>query len=460
MKKFKTSLFLFHRDLRLEDNTGLIQALKESEQVIPVFILEKKQIENNPYRGDHALQFMLESLEELNQELLKKGSQLYLFYGSTQEILEKIIKEQSINAFYSNKDYTPFALKRDQNIKALCTQLKIEFFFTDDALINIPGSVLKDNGTPYVVFTPFKRTAQKLPVQSPQKNCHTNYYSETIQDCDLGLLSTILEKRNNDLYVHGGRKNALKIYQDFSRLKNYQVIRDIPSNEKGTSHLSAHLKFGTVSARETWQVTASHFGPDHTLISELYWRDFFYHIAVHFPWVFKGAFHEKYNSLKWNESSSDFQKWCEGKTGYPIVDAGMRQLNETGYMHNRVRMITASFLVKDLHINWQWGERYFAQKLVDYDPCINNGNWQWAASTGCDAQPYFRIFNPWRQQERFDPDAKYIKKWIPELTFLSSKEIHHLKKQDLFHPINYPKVIVDHKEAAKKAKEMYKSVNL
>jgi deoxyribodipyrimidine photo-lyase len=250
-----------------------------------------------------------------------------------------------------------------------------------------------------------------------------------------------------------GRSQALAILNNLNHLQDYANIRDFPALN-GTSQLSAHLKFGTCSVREVFYAITKHLGSDHPLQRQLYWRDFFTHIAYHFPQVFGHAFNEKFAALKWSDNKDYFDAWCQGKTGFPIIDAGMRQLNETGDMHNRVRMIVAAFLVKDLDINWRWGERYFAQHLRDYDPCVNNGNWQWAASTGCDAQPYFRIFNPWRQQQKFDPDCQYIFRWVPELRNTPVDAIHQWHK--LHKASDYPAPIIDHQIASEQSKEKYK----
>ncbi|MEZ5334801.1 MAG: deoxyribodipyrimidine photo-lyase [Methanolobus sp.] len=238
---------------------------------------------------------------------------------------------------------------------------------------------------------------------------------------------------------------------------NYDNERDYPSI-KGTTGLSAHNKLGTISIREFYHYVRNELDEGHTLINELHWRDFFTHLAVAYPYVFNHAFKKKFDELSWLNDKELFDAWCNGKTGFPIVDAGMRELNTTGYMHNRVRMIVASFLVKDLHIEWKWGERYFASKLVDYDPCVNNGNWQWAASTGADSQPYFRIFNPWTQQKKFDPDCIYIKEWIPEFADISSKAIHSLEKSQQLPGVEYPQALINHKEEREKTLLMFKSV--
>jgi deoxyribodipyrimidine photo-lyase len=255
--------------------------------------------------------------------------------------------------------------------------------------------------------------------------------------------------------VKGGHEEAISLLRKIKTLENYHEIRNIPAIN-GTSKLSAHNKFGTLSIREVYSAIVHYFGQEHTLIKELYWRDFFTHIQFHFPHVLGHAFQKKFEHVKWSQNEKHFLSWCEGKTGFPIVDAGMRELNATGYMHNRVRMITACFLVKDLHIDWRWGEKYFAQKLVDYDPAVNNGNWQWAASTGCDAQPYFRIFNPWLQQKKFDPQCLYIKRWIPELVTVDVKTIHSLEKNRETIITNYPSPMINHDKERKITIQLYR----
>ena len=453
----KKAVFLFHRDLRLEDNTGLIECLKNHDLVLPLFILDDKQLKNNPYRGKRLIQFMVDSLKELDLELKGLGSQLHLMTGKSEDALSKLLKDNVYTSVYSNHDYTPFSRKRDAELEKVCRGYKVSFKQFHDALLHSPGTVLKQDGLPYTVYTPYFRKAREIPIQRLQNNKHKNY--ELLKKAyfvDIDFLNE-LEKSSSD-FIPGGRKAGLKLLSKLKNQESYADQRDIPFLNS-TTHLSAHHKFGTISIRETHQKALSLFGKDHGLIGELHWRDFFTQITFHFPHVFEGAFRKKYDDITWDQNENNFKKWCEGKTGFPIVDAGMRELNETGYMHNRVRMITASFLVKDLHIDWRKGERYFAQKLVDYDPAVNNGNWQWAASTGCDAQPYFRIFNPWRQQERFDPEASYIKKWVPELKNLDAKSIHRLfKGPDLFSDTNYPSPMVDHSKQAAAAKLLFKEV--
>lgn len=450
---YHLALHIFRRDLRLQDNSALLAALSNSVSVIPCFIFDKRQIGDNAYKSQACIQFMANSLNELNEELLQKNSHLYCFYGIAEDVVEKLTSQLPIDAIFINRDYTPFSNARDQRIESLCQQKKIAFHYYADALLHEPEEVFKPDGKPYTIFTPFFKKASQLTVAPFRKNLHENYYREPIEGEDTTRLLHFLKQTNPQLRVMGGRKEGLKLLKKALELTDYIHTRDIPSLN-GTSHLSAHNKFGTVSIREIYHSICKYLGKTHTLITELYWRDFFTHIVYHFPRVFGNAYQEKFADLPWENNLLFFDAWCQGKTGFPIVDAGMRELNTTGYMHNRVRMIAASFLVKDLHIDWRWGEKYFAQQLVDYDPAVNNGNWQWAASTGCDAQPYFRIFNPWSQQQKFDLECAYIKRWIPELAHVPIKHIH--KIPELGSIANYPKPIVDHSVESQKAKMMYR----
>lgn len=454
----KKALFVFRRDLRLADNRGLIKALQESETIIPCFIFDPRQIsDKNAYRSDNCIQFMLESLEDLNEQLHKKNGKLYYFYGNAEKIVKKIIEQENINAVYCNRDYTPFSIKRDEAIKKICIQHGVAFFQTADALLHEPEQVLSRSNTPYSIFTAFYKKSLTLPVAEPIEKIQNHFYSKSIKNSHSEkIFKEILSNSNKNLWINGGRHEGLRLLKSITKLVNYQKTRDIPLLP--TSFLSAHFKFGTISIREAYWYIAQKLGKNHPLLKQLHWRDFFTHVAFHSPFVFKQAFHQKYNNLPWKNNKEDFKAWCEGKTGFPIVDAGMRQLNQTGWMHNRVRMIVASFLVKDLHISWRWGEQYFARQLVDYDPAVNNGNWQWSASTGCDAQPYFRIFNPWLQQKKFDPKCQFIKKWVPELKYVPTKIIH-----SWFNPTNaplkdYPKPIVDHTVESALAKKVYRNV--
>lgn len=430
MAKFRKSLFIFRRDLRLEDNTGLIFALKSSEVVILAFIFTPEQIDNNPFRSDHCLKFMLESLKDLESQLKEKGGKIFYFKGKPEEIVRKCWQELDIEAVIVNRDYTPYSIQRDEKLEIACQAGHIPFYSFDDALLHPPEDTLKKDGKPYTVFTPYFRNALKLEVLPPEKNRWTNYFSGSISFAE-NLPVTLPSVENG---LRGGRTEAFKILK---RVGN------------SPTHLSAYLKFTVCSPREVYAALSPH--PE--LIRSLYWRDFFTTIAFCFPHVFKGAFKPKFDALKWSYDKKAFQRWCEGFTGFPIVDAAMREMNQTGFMNNRFRMITASFLVKDLHIDWRWGEKYFAQNLIDYDPAVNNGNWQWVASTGCDAQPYFRIFNPWSQQKKFDPECVYIKKWIPELRDFPSKAIHAWHEN---HTGKYPAPMIDHSKEAKEALEAYK----
>lgn len=453
-KKYNLSLHIFRRDLRLEDNTALIRALELSTEVIPCFIMDERQLYNNAYRGDNAVFFMIQSLRNLHSELIKNGGRLYLFRGITENVVERLINEEHINAVFFNRDYTPFSSMRDTNIKEICKRYNVDCNIYADVLINEPEIVVKEDGKAYKIFTQYLKKAKMFAVDVPAKNKCTNYRVKQIEsEQPFDVLDTIKTNTGPHILLRGGRKEALKLLANIAHLQDYNQKRNYPSVQ-GTSFLSAHNKFGTVSIREVYFAAKKYLKQPNSFIDELYWRDFFTYIAFHFPHVFTGAFHKKYDSIKWLDNKERFELWANGLTGFPIVDAGMRQLNATGWMHNRVRMVVASFLVKDLHINWRWGEQYFAQKLIDYDPSVNNGNWQWAASTGCDAQPFFRIFNPWIQQKKYDPDCVYIKKWIPELRLFSLKVIHNWFNANI--NCDYPKPIVNHTQESAIAKMMFK----
>ena len=459
MKQYKNSLFIFRRDLRLSDNTALLLALKESESVIACFIFDPRQVgDTNAYRSMNALQFMIESLEDLSGQLKDRDGKLYLFYGNADEVVSKLITQEKIDAVYINQDYTPFSVHRDEQLNKVCIHHDVALVSCHDTLLTEPYEVLSGGNVPYAIFTPFFKTASKVPVAQPQLFPRSYaFYNKSIKSAEsVTILKTILSKQNKNLWVHGGTYNAKKILPTLKKFKDYAHDRDYPALD--TTYLSAHNKFGTISIRELYHAIANQLGKTHPLIQQLYWRDFFTHVAYHSPFVFGQPFKEKYARLAWNTNKTMFEQWCTGTTGFPIVDAGMRQLNATGFMHNRVRMVVASFLVKDLYINWLWGEKYFAQQLVDYDPAVNNGNWQWVASTGCDSQPYFRIFNPWLQQKKFDADCKYIKQWVPELNKIPSQAIHrwYAKHQD--YDSQYPKPMVDHATQSKLVKELYKKV--
>jgi len=454
--QFQKSLFIFRRDLRLEDNTALLEALKASREVLPCFIFDPRQIEGQAYKSVNALQFMIFSLLELTSALKQRGARLFLFYGKAEAVVARLIESEKIEAVFVNEDYTPFSRKRDEAIKTATQNRGVMFAAFSDVLLNAPHAVQKKSGGAYTVFTPFYKAASKIKVPEPRTNSGTNYYRGRVGIEELEDAARLLPSRNHSIFREGGRGEALSILSNLSRYKRYEIERNFPAL-RGTTGLSAHLKFGCVSIREVYHAIRDKLGAGHALLRQLYWRDFFSYIGAHFPHVYEGAFQARYNALAWENDRKKFLAWCKGRTGFPLVDAGMRELNTTGFMHNRVRMVSASFLVKDLHINWRWGERYFARKLVDYDPAVNNGNWQWAASTGCDAQPYFRIFNPWLQQKRFDAECRYIKTWVPELRSFSAEQIHAWERQS--RPIaGYAPPLVDHAEMRHVAEEMFEAL--
>jgi deoxyribodipyrimidine photo-lyase len=400
---------------------------------------------------------MIESLEDLDDQLKEKGRKLYFFKGEVEEVVKTCFLKLGIEALIVNRDYTPYSIERDKKLAKICKACKILFYSFDDALLQPPEDTLKKDGTPYTVFTPYFRNALKQQIPPPAQSRQTNYFHGMIDFAEeKSILLKISPKNLPKERLIGGRSEALKILKKLSSFTDYDSLRDFPAESYSTT-LSPYLKFTVCSPREVYAAICHHLSSDHELIRALYWRDFFTAIAFFFPYIFKGAFRHKFDHLEWSNDQKAFQKWCQGITGIPIVDAGMRELNATGFMHNRVRMITASFLIKDLHIDWRWGEKYFAQTLIDYDPSVNNGNWQWVASTGCDAQPYFRIFNPWSQQKKFDPECIYIKKWIPELRNLSPKIIHAWDEEKYHDECpKYPAPIADHGKASKETLKRYK----
>ena len=456
--EYDTSLFIFRRDLRLSDNTGLINALETSREVIPLFILDKRIVGKNNINAN-IIQFLVESLSDLDNQLKQNVTRLNIIYDEPEKAIRNLFSQHDIEAIYFNRDYTPYSQKRDQRIAEISIKQGIDLHISNDYLMNEPEAVFTTKNDPYTVFTPYYNKALQIRIKYPKKNDHKNYFQGDI-NCKNKIenVELYIKEKNPNLTVHGGINNCSTILDNLSQYSNYEFERDYPALNK-TTHLSAYLKFGICSVREVYHKIRAQLGEDHPLIRQLYWRDFFTQIGYYFPRVFSNSFRVKYDEIKWEEDTKKFQTWCDGKTGFPIVDAGMRELNTTGYMHNRVRMIVASFLTKDLHVDWRKGEQYFAKNLVDFDISVNNGNWQWAASTGCDAQPYFRIFNPWTQQKKFDAECKYIKKWIPELAEVENKVIHNWFKTNNFDEIDYPKPIIDHKIESKKSKEIYVAVS-
>ena len=446
---YQRSLFIFRRDLRLQDNTALIRALASSRDVCTAFIFDPRQCEPHDHFSPNAFQFLGESLDDLSLQVEAQGGKLSRFYGQADEVVAALLRAGKFDAVYINKDYTPFSRTRDAAIKKVCREHGIAFEEHDDALLCPPGSVMKEGGGPYAVFTPFYKKAAAVPiiVGTRTKLRGNSVIQEIRKELPVNFVHVpVANYSNKNIAVRGGRKEAMKLLAKLKGLRNYARDRDIPALD-ATSHLSAHLKFGTVSAREVYHAAVRALGPRHPVLEQLYWRDFFVHVGYYYPHVFGGCFYDEYDAIRWPNDRKAFACWCEGRTGVPIVDAGMRALNTTGFMHNRVRMITASYLVKDLHVDWRWGERYFATRLVDYDPAVNNGNWQWVASTGCDHQPYFRVFNPWLQQKRFDPDGAYVRRWVPELKDATPQHIYNLGPKSL------------HSDAAAWVKEVFKDAS-
>lgn len=439
-KQYRLSIFIFTRDLRIIDNTTLLYASSISETILPIFIFNPDQLDkSNKYKSNNCVQFMMECLDNLNESLNKINSKLFFFYGKHEIVIKDLLKNMEIDAVFMNKDYSPYAINREEKIKKVCEKNNIYFDSLDDYLLT--HNIKNGEGDTYTKFTPFYNKAKKQKIKEPITTKIKNFIEKKIKiKNEYKNNYHNFYKVNNDIAVNGGRDNALNILKNLKNFKNYNKERDYFNTE--TTHLSAYLKFNVVSIREVYYEIKNILGSKNKLLVQLYWRDFYMLIMQSYPHVIGGAMKEKYNKLKWNNDRDLFELWKNGETGYPIIDAGMRQLNKTGWMHNRARMIVSSFLVKVLHIDWRFGELYFAQKLVDYDVSNNSGGWQWSASTGADSQPYFRYFSPFAQSEKYDPECKYIKKWIPELKNVNNKDIHKWDETFSKHKIKYSKPIV------------------
>jgi deoxyribodipyrimidine photo-lyase len=454
--RYRTSLFIFHQDLRLDDNTALIEAVQASDNVVPCVIAEDTRGVRVGDGGDHTARFTYDALVDLNEQLESYGSALHVYVGTAREVVHRLIGEHAVDAAFFNREYTRSALEWERSLEKACREHGVDVSAWDDRLLHAPGTIVKDDREPYSVFTAYYRRAEQHPVREPRA-LPGGVLAKVPGAQSLDAIRAAWSIPNQTAKtVRGGRKEALRILGNIDAFARYRGERDIPSIS-GTTMLSPYLRSGCCSAREVLRAVRDHLGDGHELTRQLHWRDFFSHIAFHFPHVFDGPFHRRYSALTWDDDPAPFDAWRHGTTGFPIVDAGMRELEETGNLHNRVRMIVSSFLVKDIHIDWRMGERHFAELLTDYDPAVNNGNWQWAASTGCDAQPYFRIFNPWLQQKKFDPDAVYIKHWVPELRGVTPVDIHRLWKNPADAP-DYPNPIVDHQSEARSAKDFYRKV--
>ncbi len=464
-----TSLVWFRRDLRDFDHAALYHALRASSQVYCAFVFDTAILNKLHDKADRRVEFIWESVRELKAALQQQGGDLIVLHDEASKAIPQLAHRLKANAVYANRDYEPAAIARDQHVAEQLTQQGLQFHLFKDQVIFEQDEVLSQSGKPYGVFTPYKNAHLKklndfylkaYPVQEYISRLATPSASNELPSlAQMGFTNTNLASMKLPTGMQGGKA----LFEDFvARMQRYQDTRNFPAI-KGPSYLSVHLRFGTVSirhlARTAWQMGGA--GAE-TWLNELIWRDFYFQILHHRPDLADGrAYKAEYESLPFPNDDALFKAWCEGQTGYPLVDAAMRQLNQTGYMHNRLRMVTASFLVKDLLIDWRWGERYFAEKLIDFDFAANNGGWQWAASTGCDAQPYFRIFNPITQSENYDAEGKFIRKYVPELATLSNKEIHApwLSKQVL--PIklgqDYPMPIVDHATQRQLALALYQS---
>lgn len=422
------TVFWFRRDLRIDDNHGLFEALKGDEEVLPIFIFDNNILDELP-KNDARISFIHSLLQDINSSLMEHGRSLAVFHSEPISVFAHLMTKHQIKRVVANHDYEPYAINRDIQIAKLLEKANIHFETFKDQVIFEKDEVIKEDGKPYVVYTPYsnkwrqKFNSAALPdYKSAQKLSNTTKHSYPFLSLgDIGFEKTVMEFPQYNV-----SKPLIEQYED---RRNFPAI-------DGTSLISLHLRHGAVSIRKI--VSRAAESKNGTYLKELVWREFFMQILWHFPNTVDKAFKPVYDQVKWRYSEADFKKWCEGKTGFPIVDAGMRQLNTTGYMHNRVRLVTSGFLCKHLLIDWRWGEAYFAQKLLDYEQSSNVGNWQWAAGSGVDAAPYFRIFNPSEQQKKFDKDYKYVAKWVPE-----------------FGTGAYPEPMVDHKEARERCLQVY-----
>ncbi len=411
----KIQIFWHRRDLRIEDNAALSAASQSGFSVLPVFIFDTNILNNLP-SNDARVSFLYETIHRLKLEYQKLGSDLLVFYSSPLQSFQELVSRYNVHQVYINKDYEPYALQRDNEIVSFLKANGIETKFYKDQVLLEPGEVIKDNGEPYTVFTPFSKKWKSTIGNVVEYKLEVSNLLSVIEKQPLVKLENIGFVQSN-IPIPSSEIN-LKI------VKDYEQNRDIPSIN-GTSRMGLHLRFGTISIRQLY-LRSVNVSPKY--VDELIWREFYFQIIFFFPYVVKSSFKKIYDNIEWRNNIEEFEKWKNGKTGVPIVDAGMRELNTTGFMHNRVRMIVASYLTKNLLIDWRWGESYFAEKLLDFELASNNGGWQWASGSGVDAAPYFRIFNPDLQTKRFDPNANYIRKWVPEynsLSYINSGIVSH-----------------------------------
>lgn len=455
------ALFIFRRDLRLFDNTTLLLAAREYS-ISPVFIFSPEQVASNAYKSSNAVQFLVNSLLDLQYQIAREGGSLNVLYGKPLEVIKELCSANKVSAIFFNKDYTPYSLERDREIEEWATQNGISCTSMHDSLlIDDFESVKSASDTPYFLFTHFYGRAVK---NAPRKCVFekvehwANLSCQSIPDFKKFLLSQDCYSENQEIYLKGGREEALVLLNEAcKKLKDYAKTRHEPS-KAGTSRLSAHNKFGTVSVREVYYSFKDAFGAECELNKQLYWRDFFYYVGHFHPKMYEGApipSKQHFSSIAWNNREDYFAKWCQGKTGFPLVDAGMREMNRTGHMHNRVRMVVAMFLTKDLIIDWRQGEKYFSQKLIDIDRAQNCGNWGWSAGIGPDGSPWLRIFNPWTQLSKIDPNAEYVRQWVPELKSVPVEDIMQWDEAWKKYPGVYCAPIVDHKKQRDLAYKAY-----
>ncbi len=457
-QKQENGLFVFRRDLRTVDNNGLNLLSKLCNNLYTIFIFTPEQVgSGNNYKSNNSVQFMIESLADLASEIRKDGGQLHAFYGKNNKVISDCITAWNINIVAFNTDITPYARERDDSIVKMCQKMGVDVKTEQDYFLHPPGSIKTGTGEPYQKFTPYfeKASVIKVPAPTTKKQLPLKSHSASVpNDISLEEAMKRFTKINPDILVHGGRPEALHLLSRAVRnITNYNAIHNDLSLK--TTELSAYIKFGCISIREAYK--ALHDKPG--IIRQLYWRDFYANIMYEFPRVIGHSLKPKYDKIHWHHNDNWFKAWCKGKTGYPIVDAGMRQMNTTGYMHNRSRLIVASFLVKTLLIDWREGEEYFAQTLTDYDPSNNNGNWQWISGGGADSQPYFRVFNPWRQAAEYDPKCEYIKKWVPELKDVPTKDLLKWNtKHTQYKDIPYPAPIVQYEAQREQVLKLYASI--
>jgi deoxyribodipyrimidine photo-lyase len=423
-------IFWFRRDLRLDDNAGLYHALKRGEPVLPLFIFDRNILDQLEDKSDRRVEFIHAALVEMQGKLRDLGSSLEVCEGRPVEVFRQLLAEYDVTGVVTNTDYEPYATERDQAVTALLATKGVWFVAYKDQVIFEKGEVLKDDGTPYTIFTPYSRRWKAVVNDFYLSSFLVAKYQRHFLHRAAAAIPTLTElgfRKTGGAFPLSTMKTAF--------LQEYKELRDYPG-VAGTSRMGVHLRHGTISIRALVRQAAA---SSETYLNELIWREFYQMILWHFPKVGRGAsFKPAYDRIQWRNNEEEFKRWCAGQTGYPIVDAGIRELNATGFIHNRVRMIVASFLAKHLLIDWRWGEAYFAEKLLDFDLAANNGGWQWVAGCGCDAAPYFRVFNPTLQTKRFDPDLSYISRWVPE-----------------WEELTYPRPMIDHEQARKRALEMY-----